>query len=35
MRKKRYSAEFKQLIEEKLRTGVSVSQSAREYEPLV
>ncbi len=33
MGKKRYSAEFKELIEEKLRAGVPVSPLAREYEP--
>ncbi len=35
MGKKSYSLEFKQLIEKKLRAGVSVSQLAREYEPSV
>ena len=35
MGKKRYSLAFKQLIEKKLRAGVSVSQLAREYEPSV
>ena len=33
MGKKRYSAEFKELIEEKLRAGVLVSQLVWEYEP--
>ena len=33
MVKKCYSAEFKELIEEKLRAGVQVSQLARENEP--
>ena len=33
MGKQRYSAEFKELIEEKLRAGVPVSQLARENEP--
>ena len=33
MGKKRYSAEFKELIEEKLRAGVPVSQLARKHEP--
>ncbi len=35
MGKKRYSLEFKQLIEKKLRAGVPVSQLDREYEPSV
>ncbi len=33
MGKKHYSVEFKELIEEKLRAGVPVSQLARESEP--
>ena len=35
MGKKRYSLEFQQLIDKKLRAGVSVIQLAREYEPSV
>ena len=33
MKRKQYSAEFKQMIHEKMRAGVPVSQLAREHEP--
>ncbi len=33
MKRKQYSAEFKQMLFEKMRAGVPVSQLAREHEP--